>query len=167
VEVLHVSAQMTKASAEWRSARVIRLPVVAVLAALAVTGCAENGSTAAPASPGMTPKVTASAPTPGRFSQERSTACLQKAGAEVAAVPRIDARAKAVADLAQRNSVAVRMEAGNVLVVFAANDADAAFLADALRVSDDPYRMIVVDNAVLLYPPKVEEQVTAVRRCLR
>ncbi len=137
-----------------------------VFSMFAVAGCTgEDTDLAAPVR--ATPAATASFPSPGRISQERSTDCLKETRADVGPVPRTDDRARAVADLAQRNSVAVGMGADNVLVIFAANDSEAAFLADALRVSDDPYRIVIVDNAVLLYPREVEERVSAVRRCLR
>ena len=45
--------------------------------------------------------------------------------------------------------------------------ANAQLLADLLRVPNDPYRMQVRRNALLMYPPAARGQVEIVLSCLR
>lgn len=121
---------------------------------LAVAGCREQED-AAQATTGRSPaRPYALAPT---------RRCLRSRGASVSKVRSTDPRLRALGDLAQRTSFQIELRGMRLGLAFG----DARLLASLLRVPDDPYRIEVRRNALLMYRPAARRQAAVVRACLR
>lgn len=138
--------------------------VLAVAVALGLTGLiiarrgGGEGSTAMPPAPTSTD--TAPAP-PYALGPTRS--CLRAAGAAVTPVRSKDPRLRALGDLAQQTSLEVHVDDRILGLAFG----DTRLLASLLLVPDDPYRLEVRRNAVLVYKPVARKEAAVVRMCLR
>ena len=81
----------------------------------------------------------------------------------VSKVRSTDPRLRALGDLAQKTSLQARREGETIGLAFG----DTRLLASLLRVPNDPYRLEVRRNALLMYRPAARRQATALRGCLR
>jgi hypothetical protein len=90
-------------------------------------------------------------------------ACLKDAGFAVSKVRSTNPRLRALGDLAQRTSLELRLDGQALGLAFA----NATLLADLLRVPDDPFRLEVHRNALLMYRPSARTQAHIVIDCLR
>jgi hypothetical protein len=106
--------------------------------------------------------VTAPTPPPA-YALEPTRRCLQDAGFAVSKVRSADPRLRALGDLAQRTSLEAR-RGGQTLGLALG---DTRLLASLLRVPNDPYRLEVSRNAILMYRPSARDAATLVRGCLR
>jgi hypothetical protein len=104
------------------------------------------------------------APTPPlAYALEPTRRCLQDAGFAVSKVRSADPRLRALGDLAQRTSLEAR-RGGQTLGLALG---DTRLLASLLRVPNDPYRLEVRRNALLMYRPVAKGEAAALRSCLR
>jgi hypothetical protein len=97
------------------------------------------------------------------YSLAATRRCLRGAGFAVSKVRSQDPRLRALGDLAQRTSLELRRGGQTLGVAFG----DTQLLADLLRVPDDPYRLEVRRNALLMYPPSARAAAALLRGCLR
>lgn len=88
--------------------------------------------------------------------------CLASQGFTVAEIDSRDPRLRALGDLAQRTSLAARRRSHTLGLAFG----DAPLLLSLLEVPDDPYRLEVRRNALLMYKPAARAEAEALRRCL-
>ena len=124
------------------------------------TGERPSGSTTPVLTTGPT-SPTPKAPPPYELAATRR--CLRSAGFAVSPIRSTDPRLRALGDLAQRTSLELHFGGQTLGLAFA----NAQLLADLLRVPNDPYRMQVRRNALLMYPPAARGQVEIVLSCLR
>lgn len=129
-----------------------------VVAAVVGTACGDDGERPAPAE-GSTPAETV-------YQLAPTKRCLEDVGAVADQVRQRDARFQALADLAQRRSFEVTIDGTAVAFAFTASAAEAGGLAELLAVPDDPYRIVVDRNVVVLYDPSAQEAFEAAARCL-
>lgn len=108
------------------------------------------------------PAVTAPTPPPA-YALEPTRRCLRDAGFAVSKVRSTDPRLRALGDLAQRTSLEAR-RGGQTLGLALG---DTRLLASLLRVPNDPYRLEVRRNALLMYRPSARAAATILRGCLR
>ena len=125
------------------------------------TGEQSSGSTIPVLTTGPTSPTPNLAPPPYELAATRR--CLRSAGVAVSPIRSTDPRLRALGDLAQRTSLELHLGGQTLGLAFA----NAQLLADLLRVPDDPYRMQVRRNALLMYPPAARGQVEIVLSCLR
>ncbi|MCP9485243.1 MAG: hypothetical protein MSC30_05255 [Gaiellaceae bacterium MAG52_C11] len=103
-------------------------------------------------------------PEPERpYALEPTRSCLNAAGAAVSPVRSTDPRLRALGDLAQRTSLEVRLDGRTLGLAFG----DARLLESLLVVPDDPYRLEVRRNALLMYRPDARDAAAVLRGCLR
>lgn len=95
------------------------------------------------------------------------TLCLQTDGVLIGDVQPRDARLQAFHDLAQKTSFEARLGQRSVAVAVAATAGDAQLLAELLQVPDDPYRVVVNGNVVIMYQADAEDTYRSVVRCVR
>ena len=95
------------------------------------------------------------------------TLCLQTDGILIGDVQPRDARLQAFHDLAQQTSFEARLGQRSVAVAVAATAGDAQLLAELLQVPDDPYRVVVNGNVVIMYQADAEDTYRSVVRCVR
>jgi hypothetical protein len=100
---------------------------------------------------------------PPPYSLAATSRCLRGAGFAVSKVRSQDPRLRALGDLAQRTSLELRREGQTLGVAFG----DTQLLAELLRVPDDPYRLEVRRNALLMYRPSARAAAALLRGCLR
>ena len=117
----------------------------------ATTGQAKTGPT------------TTSAPPLSPYELAPTRRCLRSAGVEVSAVRSTDSRLRALGDLAQRTSLELKFGGRGLGLAFG----DARLLRSLLLVPNDPYRLEVRRNVLLMYPPSARDEAALVRRCLR
>ncbi len=115
---------------------------------------------------GSGPATTATRPEP-RYSLAATVACLQSRGAVVARVRPVDTRLRALRDLAQRISRVARVGSGTLGFAVARDSGQAQVLAELLAVPDDPYRIAVRGNVVLMYRPSSRRAFAVALSCLR
>ena len=143
---------LSTATAPSRSTTPMTTETATAGTAAAITGA---GSTRPPASHPATPRRPyALAPT---------RACLKDAGFAVSKVRSTNPSLRALGDLAQRTSLELRLDGQALGLAFA----NATLLADLLRVPDDPFRLEVHRNALLMYRPSARTQAHIVIDCLR
>lgn len=97
------------------------------------------------------------------YAIEPTRRCLRSTGAAVSAIRSTDPRLRALGDLAQRTSLEVRLDGRPLGVAFG----NAELLESLLRVPDDPYRLEVRGNVLLMFRPTARVQAGVVRGCLR
>jgi hypothetical protein len=102
-------------------------------------------------------------PAPQAYALGPTRRCLEDAGFAVSKVRSADPRLRALGDLAQRTSLEAR-RGGQTLGLALG---DTRLLASLLRVPNDPYRLEVRRNAVLMYRPSARDAATLLRGCLR
>ena len=108
--------------------------------------------------------TTTTGPRPARpYALAPTRSCLHTAGAAVSPVRSTDPRLQALGDLAQRTSLEVRLDGDTMGLAFG----DTRLLESLLRVPDDPYRLEVRRNALLMYEPAARDAAAVVRGCLR
>jgi hypothetical protein len=100
---------------------------------------------------------------PPAYALEPTRRCLQDAGFAVSKVRSADPRLRALGDLAQRTSLEAR-RGGQTLGLALG---DTRLLASLLLVPNDPYRLEVHRNALLMYRPAAKSEAAALRSCLR
>ena len=105
------------------------------------------------------PAVTAPTPPPA-YALGPTRRCLQDAGFAVSKVRSADPRLRALGDLAQRTSLEAR-RGGQTLGLALG---DTRLLASLLLVPNDPYRLEVSRNALLMYRPSARDAATAPSR---
>jgi hypothetical protein len=88
--------------------------------------------------------------------------CLRSAGFEVSGVRSANPRIRALGDLAQQTSLELRLDGQVVGLALG----DARLLAQLLAVPNDPYRLEVRRNAVLLFSPRARAEAELARACL-
>ena len=101
--------------------------------------------------------------TPRRYAFEPTRRCLVANGARVSRLRAEEGRLRELAAFAQKTSFAVRLDGRTVAVAFG----NADLLAELLTVPDNPYKLEVRDNVLLMFLPRAREQASAVRSCLR
>lgn len=143
------------------AAAALLLLLGAVLALRDDDGASPGRSTAQTESAGD--GATTAAPPPEPYSLERTRACLRAEGFTVAPVRSTDPRLRALGDLAQQTSFQIERGGRTLGVAFG----DAQLLESLLRVPDDPYRLEVRRNALLMYPPVSRAEAADLRGCLR
>lgn len=89
--------------------------------------------------------------------------CLRAAGFTVTTIQSSDPRLRALADLAQRTSLEARRGRHALGLAFG----DTRLLSSLLRVPNDPYRLEVRRNALLMYRSAARSEAAALRGCLR
>ena len=136
----------------------------AVLVALVAAGPACRGRDGRDAGPVTT--NTSFAPA-ANWSAEPTRRCLEGSGATVGPVEPRDQRLQALRDLAQQTSFEARFGAAVVAVAVTAGPAASAQLADLLLVPDDPYRVVVDRNALVMHLPAADAAFRATVACLR
>lgn len=126
-----------------------------LLLVLLLTGCSttSGGSTAS----------TTIAVAPPRYAFVPTRRCLLAKGALVSRLRASEGRLRELAGFAQRTSYAVRLDGRTVALAFG----NAGLLAELLTVPDNPYRMEVRGNVLLMFLPGARVQATEVRSCLR
>lgn len=124
---------------------------------------ATTAGTTEPAADGTTVTVGESPEAGAPYSLAATQRCLRAAGADVSAIRSPNPRLRALGDLAQRTSVQVQLDGDTLGLAFG----DALLLGSLLRVPDDPYRLEVRRNALLMYESGTEDGAAVVRRCLR
>lgn len=129
-------------------------PLLLVLAML-LTGC----STTSGASTTSTTLTMA----PPRYAFAPTRRCLLAKGALVSPLRAKEGRLRELAGFAQRTSYAVRLDGRTVALAFG----NAGLLAELLTVPDNPYRLEVRGNVLLMFLPRARAQATEVRSCLR
>ena len=115
---------------------------------------------------GGTPVTTggaATVPKPPPYSLAATRRCLEGAGFAVSKVRSPDPRLRALGDLAQQTSLELRRGARTLGVAFG----DTQLLLGLLRVPNDPYRLEVRRNALLMYRPSARAAAVLLRGCLR
>jgi hypothetical protein len=132
----------------------------------ATTGVTEPEDPAATTEEAQTdtsgPAVT-TPPPPRAYALGPTRRCLEDAGFAVSKVRSADPRLRALGDLAQRTSLEARRDGKTLGLAFG----DTRLLASLLRVPNDPYRLEVRRNAVLMYRPSARDAATLLRGCLR
>lgn len=140
--------------------------VVAAMSIAFVAACTDEESSApstAPPSSSMRSEPKA----PPLYVLRSTLRCLKRRHADaVTGVATGDDRLRALRDLAQRTSVIVRVRRQVVGLAVAQTAAHAELLADLLRAPDDPYRIVLRRNAVLLFLPAARSAFTVVTACL-
>lgn len=89
--------------------------------------------------------------------------CLHSAGFAVSSISSADPRLRALGDLAQRTSLELGRDGRTLGLALG----DARLLESLLRVPDDPYRLEVRRNALLMFRSGDQDQAALVRGCLR
>ena len=135
------------------------LAAAALLLALGVVLALRDDGTS---SDGRSTAATTTAP-PEPYSLGRTRACARAEGFTVAPVRSTDPRLRALGDLAQQTSFQAERGGMTLGVAFG----DARLLESLLRVPDDPYRLEVRRNALLMYRPAARGQAAVLRGCLR
>jgi len=96
------------------------------------------------------------------FALEPTRRCLRSNGAEVSVIRSADSRLRALGDLAQRTSISVVLDGHIAGLAFG----DARLLESLMRVPDDPYRLEVRRNVLLMFRPSARTQAEVIRGCL-
>lgn len=130
-----------------------------LVAALTLTSVAVGDGALGAGSPAAT-RAEAASP---RYQLPATRRCLVGRGAAVSTSRPSDTRLRALRDLAQHTSVVVRLDGRSVGLALG----DTELLVDLLRVPNDPYRVDVRGNAVVMYRPVARPQADVVRSCLR
>jgi hypothetical protein len=111
---------------------------------------------------GGTASITVAA-VPPQFAFAPTRRCLLAKGALVSRLRAESGRLRELAGFAQRTSFAVRLRRRTVALAFG----NAELLAELLAVPDNPYRIEVISNALLMFLPHARAQAAEVRSCLR
>lgn len=94
---------------------------------------------------------------------ERTRTCLRAKGFTVESIRSSDPRLRALGDLAQKTSLQVERSGRTIGIAFG----NARLLESLLRVPDDPYRLEVRRNTLLMYRPGARNEAAVLRSCLR
>ena len=116
---------------------------------------------AAPAETSGSSVTTPTSPSPYALGPTRR--CLQGAGFAVSTIRSTDPRLRALGDLAQRTSLEARRAGQTLGLAFG----DTRLLLSLLRVPNDPYKLEVRRNALLMYRPAARREAALLRGCLR
>ena len=98
-----------------------------------------------------------------RYAFEPTRRCLLEQGAVVSRLRADEGRLRELAAFAQKTSFEVRLDGRAVALAFG----NAPLLAELLTVPDNPYKLEVRDNVLLMFLPRARKQARAVRSCLR
>jgi hypothetical protein len=123
----------------------------------------EQPGTTATGAPEPAPTSTTATPPPPPYALGPTRRCLEAAGFAVAPVRPSDPRLRALRDLAQRTSLQAGRDGRTLGLAFG----DAELLASLLEVPNDPYRLEVRRNALLMYRPLAKREAAVLRSCLR
>lgn len=127
-----------------------------VLLIVATAGC----NTTSDGDPAGTTTAT---PTPRQYVFGPTRRCLLEKGARVSPLRAEGGRLRELAAFAQKTSYEVRLDGHTVALAFG----NAGLLAELLTVPDNPYRLEVRGNVLLMFLPRARAQATEVRSCLR
>lgn len=130
--------------------------LVLLILIVATAGCntTSDGDQASTTTATPVPRVYALAPT---------RRCLLDKRARVAPLQAEEGRLRELAAFAQKTSYEVRLDGHTVALAFG----NAGLLAELLTVPDNPYRLEVRGNVLLMFLPRARAQATEVRSCLR
>jgi hypothetical protein len=128
----------------------------------AATRPAPGPSTTAPRTAAAT-TAAATPPSLPPYTLAATRRCLISAGFAVSPIRSDDQRLRALGDLAQRTSLELRLAGQTLGLAFG----DTRLLASLLAVPNDPYRLEVRRNALLMYRPTARREAERVRDCLR
>ncbi len=136
--------------------------VIAV--ALFAGGCSgeESSPPAPPPPPVTTTETTVAEPL---YALQPTLRCIKRRATLMTAPA--DDRLRALRDLAQRTSALVRFQRQEVGIAVVESEAHAKLLADLLVAPDDPYRIVLRRNAVLLFLPRARVAFRFAAGCLR
>lgn len=112
---------------------------------------------------GTSTAETATNPASPPYALAPTRRCLRSAGFVVSKVRSADPRLRALGDLAQKTSLELRFSGQTLGLAFG----DTRLLASLLQVPDDPYRMEIDRNALLMYRPAARAEAAVVEGCLR
>jgi hypothetical protein len=143
----------------------VRFVAVLGAACLVVGGCSDDDPPpAATSSARSEPARTSVRPT---YLLAPTLRCLERSTRISTTRETQEPRLRALRDLAQQTSVIASVGAETVGLAVVASPAHARLLADLLKAPDDPSRIAVRHNAVLVFLPRARAASNEVAACLR
>lgn len=145
----------TPPATEFKSRAAGAFGSLLLLLVLVTTGCntTSGGNTAS----------TTTAAAPPQYALAPTRRCLLAKGALVSRLRATEGRLRELASFAQKTSYTVRLDGRTVALAFG----NAGLLAELLNVPDNPYRLEVRENVLIMSLPAARAQAREVQSCLR